>query len=578
MLGFLTPVGKKAVDPLTDPLAADAFWRILPRSDPIAAQTAVCAALADFVARDRPDLARLRALLTLDRRARVLVDALLVNYVAGNPQPSPVEPPSWQAAFELCRSFGRAYGQMLRSMRDNLQFRGWREHLPASVLRLFQHRHMELLLRPYVDERGTRFSWKELHEAYRFAHSCGVLHATLPISRCHSTDKEENTLEREYIHVLMQDLMNGGQLPPHDAFQVSQSFPRWCRAAALASHQVRNAEHGFVVDLDGDAGLVRWTRESASTCLGLDMSPVLAAIGKEIVPLRDASGGAGQGSPLGPGRQLKLLAKVSALCATERPVIARRGERWPAASTVEVAVGLAQILRKLRDIPADMGTAPPRPMATTDDATTTVFGEITEFPRDTSPGGPSTVAPLSAAAIETVHPPLTMVDRSDSGCRLHGPTAAANPIMPGVLIAFREDSASAWTLAVVRRVKKRLAGKRIEIGVEYVGKNPRRIVVVIPESDASPDRPPGGAQPRFAALFLPESERHPVLPIKTLVMPTRELAPGTRLSVRSRAAVYTIQLKEPLEEQAEFVWSPFDIVDRWLKDAPASAAVMPDAR
>ena len=147
-----------------------------------------------------------------------------------------------------------------------------------------------------------------------------------------------------------------------------------------------------------------------------------------------------------------------------------------------------------------------------------------------------------------------------------GRRSAANPIMPGVLIAFREDPAAPWTLAVVRRVKKRLAGKRIEIGVEYVGRDPRRIVVVVPDSDASPDRPAGSEQPRFAALYLPESATHPVLPIKTLVMPARGLASGDRLSVRSRAAVYTIQLKESLEEQSDFVWSPFDVLDRWLKD------------
>ena len=109
--------------------------------------------------------------------ARALVDALLVNYAAGNPQPPAIEIPSWQAAFELCWSFGRAHGQFLRSMRDNPQFQGWREHLPAVALRLFQHRQIELLLRPFVDERSTRFPWKELHEAYRFAQACGVLHA-----------------------------------------------------------------------------------------------------------------------------------------------------------------------------------------------------------------------------------------------------------------------------------------------------------------------------------------------------------------------------------------------------------------
>jgi hypothetical protein len=262
----------------------------------------------------------------------------------------------------------------------------------------------------------------------------------------------------------------------------------------------------------------------------------------------------------------------------ERPVIARRGERKPAALTLEVVVGIAQILRTLRNKPEGGAGAPPPFMGAGDDATITALGGFTEFPKAASPGGASAAAQSSTGAVDAANPPLTMVDRSDSGCRLHGPTFTANPIMPGVLIAFREDSASPWTLAVVRRVKKRLAGKRIEIGVEYVGRDPRRIVVVVPDSDASPDGPPGSEQPRFAALFLPESTQHPVLPIKTLIMPALGLAPRDRLSLRSRAALYTIQLKEPLEEQADFVWSPFDILDRWLKDPPAAVAATAEAR
>lgn len=33
----------------------------------------------------------------------------------------------------------------------------------------------------------------------------------------------------------------------------------------------------------------------------------------------------------------------------------------------------------------------------------------------------------------------------------------------------------------------------------------------------------------------------------------------------------TIQLKEPLEEQADFIRSPFEMLDRWLKAEAASA-------
>ncbi len=91
-------------------------------------------------------------------------------------------------------------------MRNSPRFKGWREHLPFVVLRLFQHRQIELTLRPFVDERSTRFPWKELHEVYRFAQSRELLHDNLPINRRYSASALDTTLEREYIHVLLHGL------------------------------------------------------------------------------------------------------------------------------------------------------------------------------------------------------------------------------------------------------------------------------------------------------------------------------------------------------------------------------------
>ena len=57
------------------------------------------------------------------------------------------------------------------------------------------------------------------------------------------------------------------------------------------------------------------------------------------------------------------------------------------------------------------------------------------------------------------------------------------------------------------------------------------------------------------------------LPMKTLVLPARGIAPDDRLEVRSRNDRYKIELKEALEEQAEFVWSPFVILEHRRNDA-----------
>ncbi len=568
MFGFLTPVGNEAIDPLTDVATVESFWRKLPRNDPAAMQKAVCAALAEPVARNSLDTDRLRALLLLDTRARALVDALLVSNAGADPEAFSNEAQRWQSAFDLCWSFGRAYGQVMRSMSDSRGSQSWRQYEPQVFLRLLQHRQAELMLRPFVDERSTRFSWKELHAVYRFAKSRDLLHDDLPINRSGSPVAAETTLEREYAHALLQELINGGHFPPHDAFWINDGIPRWCRGMTLKSAQPQSGKNGFVVDPYGDAGLVRSDGGSADTYLRFDMRSVLSSIRDEIARLRETPFRPSEGAAPGRARRLVVLSKLDALCALERPIIARRGEREPTAASVEVIVGMARIMRTLRRADEVVAGAP-RIAARGDDVTITQFGGTIEG--STSSQGASTVTQSSTSSAGMAPALLTMADRSDSGCRLQGPTLATTRIPPGALIAFREDAASPWTLAVVRRVRKRLAGKRIEIGAEYLGKDPR-VVVVVQDSDTGPDKSPDGKAPRFAALYLSESVERPALPMKTLILPARGISPGGRLSVRSRTSAHTIQLKEPLEEQADFIWSPFEILEVWLKDAPAADA------
>jgi hypothetical protein len=571
MFGFLTSARPESAGPLTDVVAAEAFWSTLPHDDPIAAQVALCETLADPMTQGGPSLDRLQALLALDERVRKLVDALLRTDVVRDPQSPSLETQSWQAAFELCRALGRAHTRFLASMRDSPRFKGWREYLPFVVLRLFQHRQIDLALRPFVDERSTRFPWKELHEVYRFAQSRELLHDNLPVNRRYSASVVDTSPEREYIHVLLQDLLNGGHFPFHNALWINQSLPRWSEALVLESNPGRSATPRFVVASEADAGLVRSNPDSTGSSLCLDTTPFLAAIRDEIATLREVPGRPTEGSTLGPGRQLKLLGKLGDLCSPERQVIERRGERKPVALTVEVAVGLPQILRTMRNKPEVAVAAAPGTAATGEGITIMGYGGSAGDSADGNADGESTITQWSYPGVVAAHPPLTMVDHSDSGCRLRGPTLGTNPIMPGSLIAFRENAAAPWTLAVVRRVKKRLAGKRVEIGVEYLGRDPRWVVVAAADAETSPGGPPGSPPTRFAALYLPQSATHPTLPMKTLVLPPRGLAPEDRLTVRSRTSVHTIQLKEPLDEQAEFIWSPFEVLEHWRRDEPASA-------
>jgi len=132
-----------------------------------------------------------------------------------------------------------------------------------------------------------------------------------------------------------------------------------------------------------------------------------------------------------------------------------------------------------------------------------------------------------------------MVDRSASGCRLQGATHPLNPIVPGMLAAFREATAAGWTIGVVRRVRRRLGGKRVEIRVEFIGRDARRAIIAPDGGARRPGQADAPTGDRFAAIYLPESAQYPTLPIKTLVLPSRRLKADDRLSVRSRTAVHT---------------------------------------
>ena len=101
---------------------------------------------------------------------------------------------------------------------------------------------------------------------------------------------------------------------------------------------------------------------------------------------------------------------------------------------------------------------------------------------------------------------------------------------PGTLIAIRDDETMRWSLVVVRRLKTRI-GDRIDIGVEYVGQNPRGVTMALDGARgaqaAGSERTASGNL--FTALYLRESAKQPAMPFKTLIM-------ATQRSRRHRAA------------------------------------------
>ena len=567
MLGFLT--ASRDAGPLIDEAAADEFWHLMPQSDPFWAQSAISEALTELTTRAHPGRDQFRALLTLDQRAGNLSDTLLWNYTNEHiPSPS-MEQKSWQAALTLSQSFARAYAYALWHIAGAAPSGGVREYAPAILLRLFQHRQVEFLLRPFRSKRPAPDCWVAVHWAYKYALAQGLLQQHAVVTRSHEERRSVSTLEREYIHVLLLEMMNRGQPSPYDAFFVNRMLPRWCTTLSLRSKDTLGSddrsEDFLIVDPERPEGLMRASRATTGSHLCLDPYPMLVLINEEIAVLRNGVDSARAGSMLGRDRKLNLLHKVSAIYAPKPPPINRRGLRKPTASTVQAIVGLAHVIRMLRNERRRKAAVAPIALSGVEAARDgNAKKPAVAAVRDDDP--PST-APLSEFGVP--HQVWHLKDRSESGCRFRGEFGDSNRVVPGALVAIREGEGAPWTLAVVRRRRTRI-GDRVDIGVEFLGRSPHGVALVVDEPQGvESDEAAKNKRNRFNALYLPESAQHPTMPFKTLVLAAREFRVGRCLTLQSARATFTIRLKEPIEEQGEFAWLPYEVVDRRANEQPA---------
>ena len=570
MFGFLTPARRVDAGPLASTAAADKFWQLLPRKDPIAAQGAICEAVLDFATRKRLGREQLRALLLLDERALALREALLVNFTTRNPQLRSLEKRHWRSAVELSQSFASALEHCLGYIRDEPGARPWREYAPTVVLRLFQHRQVEFLLRPLLNAQRVATGWTELHAAYRFAAAQGILQQPVMTARNRLEPSLESTIEREYIHLLLLELMNDGHFSPYDAFWLSRWVPHWCEVVSLQADPpaaVHGEDH-FVVDLDSAEGLKRASAAVVGPTFHLDTAPMLALLDAEIESLRDPANPVAVLSSFGRARQMKLLRKVAGNYTPTPKRVDRRGERKRVTSTVKAVIGLANIIRMLRHEEKKKIAATAQ-VPEVEEITITVTGGYTQAPAGAPGNEDGSGDPPSAHEFGVPHHLWQLKDRSLSGCRLRAPSGDAHRVPPGALVAIRDDETMRWSLVVVRRLKTRI-GDRVDIGVEYVGQNPRGVTMTVDDGRSVPaGESPQASRDIFAALYLRESTKHPVMPFKTPIMGARESGNGTPcLTLRSASAEYTVRLKEPIEEQDDFVWLPYEVVDHRATDRP----------
>jgi hypothetical protein len=478
------------------------------QADPIETQKAICEEISGLIRDGQPQISRLEGLLALERQTQPVIDLLLTQYVEGDAQIGSFEWKAWNAALRLSQSFCQAHeyflGHVAKLAKDY-----WTDPEPLVRVQLFHHRKVELLLRLLRYKKRSPETWKQLHQMYRLAHERDLLKRL---------GRTIGGLEQQYLQILLLEAMNNGRFSPREALWAYRWFVRWCSGPGLRLSQVDGvhvALNGFVIDLGGTDGLKRAPPGGGDLPVGdllyFDSSPLLATIEQEMASLRDSATLPDGATPAARAGQLALLKKLSLLFAPNAVEIKRRAERTSVALAVQAIAGFPYIVDELHrnDTPSQI---------------------------------------------------WQVKDRSDSGCRMRAQIDNLNDVIPGSLIAVRESETAPWIVSVVRWFR-RLMVDYVEIGVEHLGREPRFIKVTDCDGDVSNAEAPNSASRCFAALYLPPSAEYPTMPIKTLLLPAHDFRADSDVTLLSSNATYRMRLSEPIQQQFEYIWTSFALID-----------------
>ena len=549
-------------------MAGDSLFHSM-HADPIETQQAICEAITELIRDGQAEISRLEALLALERQTQPMIDLLLTQYVEGDAQIGSFEWKAWNAALRLSQTFGQAHEFFLRHI-AKIANGYWTDPEPLIRVQLFHHRKVELLLRFLRYKKRSPEIWKQLHQMYRLAHERDVL------NRLGRTIGE---LEQQYLQILLLEAMNNGRFSPREALWAHRWFARWCSGPGLRLSQVNRSvrveSKGFVVDLGGADGFKRLPPGGgdlpAGDLLYFDSSPLRAMIDQEMASLRESAALPDQATPAARAGQLALLKKLALLFAPNPVDIKRRAERKPVSLAVQAIAGFHYIVDELHRNGQRQNEGFSSGAAPGTENIISSFGRPALSPVFPATGNGSAMTPAIAGVFDALPQIWQVKDRSDSGCRMRAQIDNLNGVIPGSLIAVRESETAPWIVSVVRWFR-RLMVDYVEIGVEHLGREPRFVKVTDRDGDVSVAEAPDSASRCFAALYLPPSAAYPTMPIKTLLLPAHDFRTDSDVTLLSSNATYRMRLSEPIQQQFEYVWTSFSLID---EVAPLAAPAMP---
>jgi hypothetical protein len=565
MLGFLSSTAKDHPDPLSTPKLAAAWLRQLPALDVLGRQEQVMRAFDGMRrARKPPDPIRVAAIEFLDAALGTDRRQLMKQYVENADGAARLAERLWLAAQQMSQGFITAYQACLQEALSQPGNARWAPVIPKLFSRLLHYYGTDAKLRVFRFERWIPAKWMELHQLYARALELEVERVPVALAGAGS-NATPWTSEQEYVFVLLIHQFNTGNLSPPELDWASVQLRAWSRKLTLDA--VAQSPEGFFVDLAGKAGLVRRTGNDAGSMLRyVDTAPVADLLERAISALRQAEPtDQGPAAPINRQR-IAILEKIRPALSPNLHAELRRDPRVPVSVAAKVRVGLPRICRDLTARDAEPANDPHAP---TEQIEVYAVAEGSRSRRRAVVDENDSLA----ASISLYSDQMWQVkDRSIAGLRIAASGGIGQSLALGALVAVRQSDVTDWVVGVVRRLNK-LSNDEVEAGISLIAE---RVVAVTLHAKREAkeelrmvvngvDQSTMGA--RFDGLYLPPPSRpDKPLTVKTLIVPTPEYAEGRNLILTTGRSVYTVALRQLVEQRAEWSWAAFQIVEKKAKE------------
>lgn len=558
MFGFLNSRAKDAADPLVSARATATWLKQLPALDVIGRQQHVMRAFDAMRQSRRPvDPSRAQALEFLDSALGADRRQLIKQYVENHDTAPKLAERIWQAIYDLTQGFLACYQTALEEAVTQTSHPRWKSSVPLLFARLLHYYGTDAKVRVFRFERWIPGKWMDLHRTYLRATELAVDRVPAILTSA-GPNASAWTAEQEYLNVLLIHQLNTGNLSPSQLDWACSQLRAWSRKLSLDA--VPRSPEGFFVDLAGRSGLMRRTGNDAGSVLRyLDTTPLAESLERAVLALRSSE--ATDSGPAAPINQQRIgvLEKVRPAVAPNVNNDLRKDPRVACRVPAKVRIGLHRISRELASKElGDVGDGGSEQIE--------VFAvSSSSRARRRVPDEHDSLA----ASLSSFSDPMWQVkDRSVAGLRIAASGGIGQALALGALVGVKQSDLSDWVLGVVRRLNK-VSTEDAEAGVSIIAE---RVVPVVLHARREAREEAGivvngidvstiGA--RFDGLYLPPPSRpDKPLSVKTLIVPTSEYSEGRQLVLQTGRSVYTVALRQLVEQRSEWSWAAIQIVEK----------------